>query len=258
MSKPLDEIRAVLRTLPEAEAEPATRAMAAASAAGADSLHMDIAGWLAGWQRRWPPRVQHPRLALFATAHGLAAATLPALLAEIDEIVGADGPVVAACARADTDLRLYEMALSQPTADIRVGPALDEAQTAHAVAYGMTIVEPGLDLLVLAALGDGAVAAARVLSTAIDADDADPLALLGARGGPDLAAIAGAIVAARMAGTPVLLDGVAAETVGALLARIDPRAVAHCRNAAALVGHEGAPGEIGAAAIEVVRDAVPA
>ena len=32
----------------------------------------DAAAWLAGWQRRYPPRVSNPTLAIFAGAHGLA------------------------------------------------------------------------------------------------------------------------------------------------------------------------------------------
>ena len=43
-----------------------------------------------------------------------------------------------------------------------------------------------------------------------------------------MAAIAGAVLAARMARTPVLLDGFACTAAAAVLYAIDPRALDHC------------------------------
>jgi nicotinate-nucleotide--dimethylbenzimidazole phosphoribosyltransferase len=56
----------------------------------------------------------------------------------------------------------------------------------------------------------------------------DPLEVLRRLGGLELAAIAGAVIAARMARTPVLLDGFACTAAAAVLAKIDPGLIDHC------------------------------
>ena len=63
----------------------------------------------------------------------------------------------------------------------------------------------------------------------------DPLALLAAVGGEELAAIAGAVLAARMGRIPVLLDGYACTAAAAVLHAIDRHALDHC-----LVAHRSA------------------
>jgi nicotinate-nucleotide--dimethylbenzimidazole phosphoribosyltransferase len=57
---------------------------------------------------------------------------------------------------------------------------------------------------------------------------ADPLKVLQCLGGQELAAIVGAIIAARIARVPVLLDGFATTAAAAVLFRIDPHALDHC------------------------------
>ncbi|HEY5598899.1 MAG TPA: nicotinate-nucleotide--dimethylbenzimidazole phosphoribosyltransferase, partial [Kiloniellales bacterium] len=57
----------------------------------------------------------------------------------------------------------------------------------------------------------------------------DPLALLAALGGEELAAIAGAVLAARMGRIPVLLDGYACTAAAAVLHVLDPAALDHCQ-----------------------------
>ena len=57
---------------------------------------------------------------------------------------------------------------------------------------------------------------------------ADPLQVLAALGGQELAAILGAVLAARVARTPVLLDGYATTAAAAVLWKIDPTLLDHC------------------------------
>ncbi|MDR3508952.1 MAG: nicotinate-nucleotide--dimethylbenzimidazole phosphoribosyltransferase, partial [Caulobacteraceae bacterium] len=57
----------------------------------------------------------------------------------------------------------------------------------------------------------------------------DPLELLRQLGGRESAALAGAILAARIQGVPVLLDGAPALAAAAVLHAVDPQAVIHCR-----------------------------
>src|SRR3546814_1966215 len=61
------------------------------------------------------------------------------------------------------DLRVYEMALEEPTGDISEEAAMSEVDCCHAVAYGMMAVEPGIDVLSLGEMGIGNTTAAAAL-----------------------------------------------------------------------------------------------
>jgi nicotinate-nucleotide--dimethylbenzimidazole phosphoribosyltransferase len=63
----------------------------------------------------------------------------------------------------------------------------------------------------------------------------DPLEVLRRLGGRELAAMAGAILAARMEGVPVLIDGYVATAAAAVLYKADPSALDHC-----IAGHRSA------------------
>lgn len=104
---------------------------------------------------------------------------------------------------------------------------MDDADACRAAAYGMMAVEPGVDIFVTAAIGPGAELAAAAMA----AGGGDPLQLLAAKGGPDIAAILGVILASRLAGIPLILDGAAAFAAAEVAARLNPNALAHCRAA---------------------------
>ena len=57
---------------------------------------------------------------------------------------------------------------------------------------------------------------------------ADPFEVMRRVGGRELAAIAGAVIAARMAHLPVLLDGFASTAAAAVLFAAEPHALDHC------------------------------
>jgi nicotinate-nucleotide--dimethylbenzimidazole phosphoribosyltransferase len=200
----------------------------------------------------WPAGIAHPRIVFYAATHGIAA-SLPdgsaAMMTRlVDELVAGQGPLHALVAQADSDLKLYDLALDRPTRDSRQIQAIDEIEAARAAAYGMMAVEPGIDIFVTAALGVGAQLAGGALTRALLPGDApngdieligpavarhgaldDPLELLAALGGPDICAILGVILAGRLAGIPVILDGIAAFAAAAVAHRLRPDALAHCR-----------------------------
>ncbi len=274
----LDEIRDLARNLPgpDLEAGTAARHREAQLTKPAGSLGRleEIAYWMACWQGRHPPELRHPRVAVFAGNHGVAARGVSAFPAEVTAQMvanfGAGGAAVnQLCEVADSDLRVYELDLENPTADFTRGPAMDEEGCARAMAYGMMGVDQGLHLLCLGEMGIGNSTAAAALCTALfegTADDwvgpgtgvdeagrarkvaaveagiaanrealGDPLAVLRCLGGYELAAIAGAILAARLARTPVLLDGYACTAAAAVLWALDPKSLDHC-----LVAHVSA------------------
>ena len=279
----LDEMRALLAALPEA----------AARAEPARDRALAVLDRLAGARGRGGPRLDHPRVALFAAAHGVAVHRPPAagpdLGGRIDAILERRDPLLAAAEAIDADLRLYEMAWPRPCGDITREPAQSDAAAATAMAYGMMAVDEAIDILCLATLGDEGAVAAGAIGLALFGGTADDWAPRGAAtlveaaverhggagrdafellrrlGGEDIAAMAGAILAASFARVPVVLDGAAAVAAAAILERAAPGAVRHCLttgrsclgDALGLLGIPGAvAGDTGLSAIGVLRDAL--
>jgi len=186
----------------------------------------------------WQPQKEHPRVVLYAATHGIAldrpGGSIQDMTELVEDVVAGRGPLHELVEQADADLRLYDLALDRPTRDSRTEPAMDEADACRAAAYGMMAVEPGVDIFAVAAIGPGAELAAEAMA----AGNGDPLELLAAKGGPDIAAILGVILASRLAGIPLILDGVAAYAAAQVAAGLNPQALAHCRAATG----DGAPG----------------
>ncbi|MCX8506661.1 MAG: nicotinate-nucleotide--dimethylbenzimidazole phosphoribosyltransferase [Alphaproteobacteria bacterium] len=235
--------------------------------AGALGRLEEISAWLATWQRRHPPQVTHPRVAVFAGNHGVVAQGVSAYPAHVTAQMVANfnaggAAVNQLCRNADADLRVYEMNLAQPVHDFTQKSAMSEEECVHALAYGMMAVEPGIDLLAVGEMGIGNSCAAAALCLALFGGDASdwtghgtginetqlmhkqkivaaggkrhhahhgqPLALLADIGGREFAAMIGAIIAARYAGVPVILDGFASTAAAAVLYAISPDYLDHC------------------------------
>jgi nicotinate-nucleotide--dimethylbenzimidazole phosphoribosyltransferase len=178
------------------------------------------------------------------------------------------------CRVFDAGLKVYEMNLDSPTGDIVAEPAMSEEECAKAMAYGMMAVEPGIDALALGEMGIGNTTAAAALCAGLFGGEAelwtgpgtgvagaaleakravvaeaiarhrpaagDPFDMLRRLGGLEFAAIAGAVMAARLGRVPVLLDGFASTAAAAVLFAADPRALDHC-----VVAHRSAePGHL--------------
>jgi nicotinate-nucleotide--dimethylbenzimidazole phosphoribosyltransferase len=209
--------------------------------------------------------VAHPLIAMFAAVHGIAGdlpgGTSLAMESLVAPWLDGSGSSFPELAGLDSDFKLYELALHQPTADSRRGAAMNETGASLAASYGMMAVEPGIDLIVLSALGPGAAIAgdlvrralvgrktggeagpaaaahADLIETALKRHRslADPLEVLAALGGPDIAAMLGAILAARLAGIPVIVDGVAAHAAACVVRALRPDAISHCRLATSVM-----------------------
>jgi nicotinate-nucleotide--dimethylbenzimidazole phosphoribosyltransferase len=267
----LAEMRALLADMPgpdlAAGTAAAQREAQLTKPAGALGRLEEIAHWLATWQGRHPAVVNHPRTAVFAGNHGVAAQGVSAFPAAVTaqmvaNFVAGGAAVNQLCRAVDADLRVYEMSLDEPTADFTIAPAMSDADCALAMAYGMMAVEPGVDLIALGEMGIANTTSAAALACALWGGDAkdwsgpgtgvagaalankiavvqravtlhkpqaeDALDLLRRLGGRELAAIAGAVIAARRARVPVLLDGYAATAAASVLQKMDPRALDHC------------------------------
>src|SRR5690349_21177109 len=172
----LDEIRALMGHLPgpdlDAGAAAALREKQLTKPAGALGGLEELAAWLAVWQGRHPPTLDHPRTAVFAGNHGVAARGVSAYPAAVtaqmvQNFIAGGAAVNQLCRAIDADLRVYEMTLDEPTQDFTEAPAMSDADCALAMAYGMTSVEPGVDLLALGEMGIGNTASAAALCGAL-------------------------------------------------------------------------------------------
>ncbi len=266
-----DEIRELFAILPGPD--DAARDMAAArektltKPVGALGRLESLASWCAAWQGRHPPQIDHPRVAVFAANHGIAARGVSAypstVTAQMVANFQAGGAAInQLCRLHDADLRVYEMALDVPTEDFTQTAAMGEADCARAMSYGMMAVEDEIDVLCLGEMGianttsaaalchglfggqaadwtgpgTGVAGDALAVKTAVVRDAValhqaalgDPLEVLRRLGGQELAAIAGAILAARIGRIPVILDGYACTAAAAVLYAIDEHALDHC------------------------------
>jgi nicotinate-nucleotide--dimethylbenzimidazole phosphoribosyltransferase len=267
----LDEIRALMAHLPgpdlDAGSAAATRERTLTKPAGSLGRLEELAAWLATWQGRHPPRIDHPRTVVFAANHGVAARGVSAYPASVtaqmvQNFIAGGAAVNQLCRVVDADLRVYEMNLDTPTGDIVLGPAMSGEECAQAIAYGMMAVEPGIDALAVGEMGIGNTTVASALCMGLFGGEAsewtgpgtgvagatlehkrevvaaavarhrseagDPFETLRRLGGLEFAAIAGAILAARMGRVPVVLDGFCATAAAAILYAADPRALDHC------------------------------
>jgi nicotinate-nucleotide--dimethylbenzimidazole phosphoribosyltransferase len=242
--------------------------------AGALGRLEELCEWLCAWQGRHPPRVERPLLCLFAGNHGIAGLGVSAYPAEVTaqmvrNFIDGGAAINQLCQEADVEMRVHEMALETPTRDFTQEPALDESQCMEALTYGMASVEAGIDMLCLGEMGIANTTSAaalcaglfggkakewvgpgtgiagkglRLKARVVDAGLAfhrghlkDPLEALRRLGGHELAAITGAVLAARLLSVPVLLDGFTCTAAASVLHALTEGSLDHCQ-----VGHVSA------------------
>lgn len=246
----------------------------------------DLAAWLATWQGRHPPTLERARCVIFAGNHGVAArgvsAFPPAVTVQMVANFEAGGAAInQLCTANGIALTVLPLALDRPTADFTEGPAMDEAEVVAALNQGLAEGAKAADVLCLGEMGIANTTAAAALCHALFGGTAtgwtgpgtgvagealstkarvvaegvalhtaltrDPLDLLRRLGGRELAAIAGAVVGARLARVPVLLDGFICTAAAAALEAALPGVLDHCQVAhrsqepghALLYGHLG-------------------
>jgi nicotinate-nucleotide--dimethylbenzimidazole phosphoribosyltransferase len=268
---PFDDIRNLIRSMPMADQECSEKAKAheaqLTKPPGALGKLEGLSEWVATWQGHYPPRATRTVVAVFAGNHGVVnqgvAAYPQAVTAQMVANFQQGGAAVnQICKTFDLGLKVFELALEQPTGDITQEPAMSEKDCAATFAYGMEAIAGGCDLLCIGEMGIGNTTIAAALAhglfggtaeewvgpgTGVDAEglirkaDAvrraialhqdhlgDPLEVLRRLGGRELAAMAGAILAARMERVPVLIDGYVATAAAAVLYQMDKGALDHC------------------------------
>jgi nicotinate-nucleotide--dimethylbenzimidazole phosphoribosyltransferase len=274
----LDDIRALMAQLPDID-ETACEAVRArepqlTKPAGSLGRLEDISLWLAGWQGQAKPRIIRPRVSVFAGSHGVCAQGVSAFPTEVNQqmvenFINGGAAVNQICKVADAELRVMEVALEIPTNDFSREPAMEDADCAEAMAFGMSAVEAGIDLFVPGEMGIGNTTSAAAIAHGLFGGDAsdwtgrgtgiddqtlirktqvvgdaiilhrnqmkDAFDILRCVGGREIAAMAGGILAARFQRVPVLLDGFVSCAAAAVLGAFRDDALDHC-----MVGHVSA------------------
>jgi len=239
----------------------------------------DLAIWYAGWRGEPRPVIAHPQVIVFAGNHGVAARGVSAFPPEVTfQMVAnfeAGGAAINQLAReAGAAMDVVALELDRPTGDFTETVAMGPEDGLAALNAGWMAVGAGTDLLVVGEMGIGNTTSAAALCLALFGGEAgdwtgrgtgvegdqlaakckvvedgvarhrdagDGLDLLLALGGREVAAMAGAIAAARVRGIPVVLDGFICTAAAACLAGTLPGALDHC-----VAGHVSAEGAHGA------------
>jgi len=259
---PFDDIRALVRMMPgpdeEAVAAAEARRLILSEPGRNEGLLARLPVFVAGWQGKLEPSFQRPLVAVFASAHGVASAAPVAVdgRVQLERLASGAAALNQVCATYDLGLKVFDLALDLPTPDIRGGDALQEDACAATMAFGMEAIAGGTDFLCLGIVGRGSDVAGEAILLALFPDLVetlpapgptaaamaalrhhaghlvDPLEVLRRLGGRDIAAAAGAILAARLQRIPVVLDGVAVTAAAAVLWALDQTALDHV-----LAGH---------------------
>ncbi|MDJ0857604.1 MAG: nicotinate-nucleotide--dimethylbenzimidazole phosphoribosyltransferase [Dinoroseobacter sp.] len=226
-----------------------------------------LATWVGSWQGTEKPEIAAPQVAVFAGNHGVCAQGVSAFPPEVTvQMVAnfeAGGAAINQLCRAmGARLSVHPLELERPTEDFTHAPAMSEADFLGALQVGWMAVDHDADLFVAGEMGIGNTTSAAALAhalygetagtwtgrgTGVDAEGLarktdvvargvalhapqarDALDLLRRLGGRELAAMAGAIAAARTARIPVVLDGFICTAAAACLEDVRPGALDHC------------------------------
>lgn len=263
---PFDDIRTLVKSLPGPDEEPLSQVKARnqqiSQSIGSIGQLEQICEWLAAWSGH-SPAINRPLVALFAGSHSEAMQNGRQSVAdEVSNISAGGGAINQICASGDLGLKVFDLALQIPIGDITNAAALEERDCAATIAFGMEAIAGGTDLLCLGAVEvNNSISASCALSALTNTDaencvfaepgevsDAensklsrieaalafhnghlgDPLETLRRFGGREMAALCGAILAARVQHIPVILDGYTALVAAALLKALSSDAIDHC------------------------------
>ena len=232
----------------------------------------ELAEFMAGWRGTPRPRIDRAQALVMAGNHGVCAQGIAVFPTEVTKAMvtnfAAGGAAInQLCRVAGAELSVVPIELDRPTADFTQGPAMTEAETLDAISRGAAAVDPAADVLLLGEMGIGNSTVSAALALALlggSAEDwvgpgagadaamlarkADIVAAgaarhaglgagatLAALGGREQAAICGAVLAARAARVPVILDGFICTAAVLPLHVADPALLDHC-----LIAHRSA------------------
>lgn len=236
----------------------------------------ELATFVAGWLAKPEPQIRRPLVAVFAANHdvarkGVSAYPSSVTRAMVENFAAGGAAINQICAANGLSLKVFDLALDNAARDITEAPALDEEEAAAAFNCGMDAASGDIDLLCLGEMGIGNTTAAAAIYHALyggaakdwvgrgtGLDDcglarkiaaveaavslhkdffSEPFEVMRCLGGREIAAMAGAIMAARIRSVPVILDGYVVCSAAAILHALHSKALDHC-----IAGHVSAEG----------------
>lgn len=272
-SRPLDDVRNLAMQPIESDPAAAQRVFDALLEMGREGDFGRLgegAAWLAEWQKRYPPRLENPTLAIFAGSHGISQSgvTLSSNAStreKVDAMKEGRAPLSAIATQVGVNIRVFELAIDKPTPNFAEEPAMTERECAATIAFGFEALEGNPDLVALGVVGAGIGTSAAAVACALYGGApeywvrpgpqvpaemnqqrvdivsealrihrghlSDPLEALRCLGGRELAACVGAIIAARHQGVPVLIDGFATTIAAGIVHALNPLGIDHVRAA---------------------------
>lgn len=266
----IEGLAAQLPTFDQAVADAATaRQMELTKPPGSLGRLETLAAFCAGWRSDPRPVINEAQALVFAGNHGVCAQGInpfpQSVTAQMVANFQAGGAAInQLCDVAGAKLDVIALDLDQPTQDFTAGPALSETECLSAMQAGADAVNKDADILILGEMGIGNSTIAAALSHAAFGGSASDwvgagtgsdaagiarkaevvaqgverhasargMAILAALGGREQAAICGAVLAARAARIPVILDGFICTAAVAPLFATDPALLDHC-----VIGH---------------------
>jgi nicotinate-nucleotide--dimethylbenzimidazole phosphoribosyltransferase len=229
----------------------------------------ELAEFMAAWRGVARPTIAKAQALVFAGNHGICAQGVnpypQAVTAQMVANFRAGGAAINQLCRVNgAELSVIAIDLDSPTVDFTTAPAMTEAECLAAMNIGAAAVDVTADVLILGEMGIGnstvaAAMTAALFGGAVEAwvgagtgSDAKGIArkiaaieagllrhkglpavqILAALGGREQAAICGAVLAARAARIPVILDGFICTAAASALYAADATLLDHC-----LVGH---------------------
>lgn len=235
----------------------------------------ELALWYAAWRGDARPEIKAPQVLIFAGNHGVAARGVSAFPAEVTAQMvlnfEAGGAAINQLSKAfGATMAVTAFDLDKPTADFTAEAAMTEAEFCDAFSAGWDAVDPEADLVVTGEMGIANTTSAAAICTALfggaaadwtgagtgvrgdaldlktqvvadgaalHAGQGDGLETLRRLGGYELAGMAGAMMGARAARIPVLLDGFISSAAAACLDATRSDALDHT-----VAGHQSAEG----------------
>ncbi|WP_455478414.1 nicotinate-nucleotide--dimethylbenzimidazole phosphoribosyltransferase [Bartonella sp. B10] len=231
----------------------------------------DVAVWYAGWRGAEKPIITRPLVAIFSGNHGITdenVTSFPQSMTRkmVQNFAEGSSAINQICIAYDLGLKIFDLALEYPTMNITKDAAMDERSAAATMAFGMESIAGGTDLLCIGEMGIGNTTIASALCFALFGGEIeewiensaasekefyqrkitaiktavslhqnhfdDPFEIMRCLGGREIAAMIGAILAARMEKIPVILDGFVTTAAAAVLHKMHPSALDHT-----IVGH---------------------
>ena len=236
----------------------------------------ELAVWYCGWRGSAKPPLEKSQVIVFAGNHGVAARNVSAFPVEVTEKMvqnfNAGGAAINQLANCfGSKLTVRPLSLDKPTADFTRGPAMSEDEFVNALMAGWEAVDVESDLITVGEMGIGNTTSAAAIAhslfggeaadwtgagTGVKGEDLKRKAgvvALGVRenpaahgngleslrclGGREIAAMAGAMIKARVERIPVVLDGYICTAAAAALEVASRGALGH-----AVAGHLSAEG----------------